>query len=217
MIRSKFIKDLSIKNKIIVIVLFVVFTALSAGFITIASWDLKRLSADTRSNLVLNAKLIGDYCVVPLFFGDKTQAADALLRLKFLESVEEGYLFDENGELFAKYLKSDSKPDSASDTPVPKFDKGSEIVVKDGFYYITEPIFFQEKQIGLILIKANSDAIVHQMYKLILTLSVLVLFLLFVSYLLVSAMQKLVSEPILNLTRLTTAISKNQNFTVQLE
>lgn len=30
-------------------------------------------------------------------------------------------------------------------------------------------------------------------------------------------MQKLVSEPILNLTQLTTAISKNQNFTVQVE
>ncbi|EKD32655.1 MAG: hypothetical protein ACD_77C00018G0003 [uncultured bacterium] len=223
MIRSQFIKDLSIKNKIIVIVLFVVFTALSAGFISIASWDIKRLSADTKSNLVLNAKLIGDYCVVPLFFGDKTQAADALLRLKFLESVEEGYLFDENGDVFAKYPESASNPQSVSntksapDTLAPVFDKGSEIVVKDGFYYITEPVFFQEKQIGLILIKANTNAIVHQKYKLILTLSLLVLFLLFVSYLLVSAMQKLVSEPILNLTRLTTAISKNQNFTVQLE
>ncbi|MBA3070572.1 MAG: HAMP domain-containing protein, partial [Nitrospirae bacterium] len=124
---------------------------------------------------------------------------------------------------FAKYPESASSADSASnpksanDTLAPAYEKNSEIVVKDGFYYITEPVFFQEKQIGLILIKANNDAIVYQKYKLILTLSLLVLLLLFVSYLLVSAMQKLVSEPILNLTQLTTAISKNQNFTVQVE
>ncbi|NTV18793.1 MAG: hypothetical protein HGA83_05130, partial [Bacteroidales bacterium] len=103
MIKYQFIQDLSIKNKIIVIVLFVVFTAISAGFITIATWDINKLKANTQSNLVLNAKLIGDYCVVPLFFDDKNQASEALLRLKFVESVEHGYLFDKNGELFASY------------------------------------------------------------------------------------------------------------------
>jgi len=211
MIKYQFIQDLSIKNKIIVIVLFVVFTAISAGFITIATWDINKLKANTQSNLVLNAKLIGDYCVVPLYFDDKNQASEALLRLKFVESVEHGYLFDKNGELFASY------PDTISNNMIPAVNKSSETSFEEGYFYVTEPINFQGKVLGTIFIKANSKILTAQKQKLIWVLAILVIALLSLSYFLVSIMHKLVSAPILNLATLTAAISKNQNFNVQIE
>lgn len=211
MIKYQFIRDLSIKNKIIVIVLFVVFTAISAGFITIATWNINKLKANTQSNLVLNAKLIGDYCVVPLFFDDKNQAYEALLRLKFVESVEQGYLFDINGELFASY------PDTISNNMIPAVNKSSETSFEEGYFYVTETINFQGKVLGTIFIKANSKILTAQKQKLIWVLAILVIALLSLSYFLVSRMHKLVSAPILNLATLTAAISKNQNFNVQIE
>jgi signal transduction histidine kinase len=210
MIRYNFIKNLSIKNKIIVIVLFVVFTAISAGFITVATWDINKLKANIQSNLVLNAKLIGDYCVVPLYFEDEKQASEALLRLKFVESVEHGYLFDKNGKLFASY------PDSLSINETPSVNKNSNIDFDKGFFYVTEPIRFQDEIIGVIFIKANSKILSAQKQKLFLLLFVLVIALLSLSYFLVARMQKLVSSPILNLAKLTAAISKSQDFSVQV-
>jgi hypothetical protein len=68
MARFQFIKDLSIKNKIITIVLFIAFTAISIGFIFITIRDIKRLKTETQTHLSLDAKLIGDYCIVPLTF-----------------------------------------------------------------------------------------------------------------------------------------------------
>lgn len=203
-----FIKDLSIKNKIIGIVLSIVVTAISAGFLFIANWDLTRLKADIRTSLVLDAKLIGDYCVVPLTFGDNKQATEALSRLKFLKSVESGLLFDSNGNLFAAY------PDTVHDTVLIS---NHNISFKDKQFIINEPVYFQGKTLGNIIIRANAKALDDRKKKLAVTISVLILILVSLSYLLAARAQKLVSAPIINLTRLTADISRNQDFTVRLK
>jgi PAS domain S-box-containing protein len=205
---NQFIKNLSIKNKIIAIVLFVGFIAMSAGFTFIVTWDINKLKEDTQSSLVLSAKLIGDYCVVPLTFGDKMQATEALSRLKFIESVEAGLLFDENGTLFSTY------PATLKDTS----SLGKQIVIfKDKQFYIKEPVYFQGKVLGTIIIKANSKSLADRKKKLTMTISALILILVSLSYLLAVRAQKLISTPILKLTESIASISQSQDFTIQLQ
>ena len=209
--KFQFIKDMSIKNKIIAIVLFISFTVISMGFIYIASRDIKNSRNEVRSRLLLDATLIGDYCIVPLTFGDKQQAGETLSRLKYIESVEAGYLFDDSGKLFATY------PDILDTTNIPTDINSQKSVYKNGYFYITEPVRYQGKVLGTIFIRANSNVLQAQNEKLIIVMIVLVFILILLSYLLAARIQRLISEPILKLAEITATISKNQDFNVQIE
>jgi PAS domain S-box-containing protein len=211
MARFQFIKDLSIKNKIIAIILFIAFTAISIGFIFITIMDINRLKTETQSHLSLDATLIGDYCIVPLTFGDKQQAVEALSRLRYIESVDQGYLFDASGNLFATYPDSLKKPVNTA------LDEKRSAVFTDGHFHIKEPISFENTSIGTLYLKANSELLTKETQKLAILFSLVFLIMLIISYLLAVRLQKLFTKPILKLADMTAAISLNQDFTLQLE
>ena len=184
---------------------------ISAGFIFIALNDIKRLKTGTQSQLLLDARLIGDYCIVPLTFGDRQQASEALSRLRFINSVDKAYLFDESGTLFATY------PDSmknSTDTAI-VFTEGA--VYKKGIFHITEPIVFEGETIGSLYILANSELLKKQNRRLILLLLAVFVLMLIISYLLAASLQKLLTKPILQLAETTAKISESQDFTVKLK
>jgi PAS domain S-box-containing protein len=209
--RFQFIKDLSIKNKIIAITLFIAFTAISLGFIFITIRDIKRLKTETQTHLSLDATLIGDYCIVPLTFGNKIQAVEALSRLKYIESVDEGYLFNQAGNIFASY------PDSLEKPARNLMGERRSSIYKDGYFIIIEPISFEGTPIGSLYLKANSKLLVKETQKLAIILLSVFLIILIISYLLAIRLQKLFTKPILKLAEMTADVSLNQDFTLQIE
>lgn len=211
MSRFGVIKNLSIKNKIIVVVLFISVTVISVGFIYIASREIVNSRKEVLSRLLLDATLIGDYCIVPLTFEDRQQAAETLSRLKYLEPVEAGYLFDKNGNLFVSY------PDTLGTANAPTEIGTPEATYRNGYFYITEPVKFQDKLLGTICIRANSKALQKEARKLIQIMVLLLLALVALAYILASRIQRLISDPILNLAELTATLSEKQDFSVQLK
>ncbi|RJP69046.1 MAG: PAS domain S-box protein [Ignavibacteriales bacterium] len=193
--KFKLIENFSIRNKIIAIVLFVSFIVMFAGLAFFAKWDYDRYKSEIQHNLILDAKLVGDYCVVPLTFNDNQQALLALSRLKYLESLDEGYLFDKDGILFALY------PDSLQNNNFKDTLGSPTALFIDDHFYIKEPIYFQGKILGNILIKANSDMLKAKMEKILLTMGILLTVLLLISYLLAVSIQKVIAGPIVLLKK----------------
>jgi len=204
--RYKLIADLSIRNKIIVIVLFVSFVVIIAGLTFFAKWDYDRFKTEIKQNLILDAKLIGDYCIVPLTFNDNQQAIQTLARLKYIETIEEGFLFNESGILFARY------PDSKTVNNFKDTLQSPIAIFKDDHFYIKEPIRFQDKILGHILIKANSDTLYEKMQKIVWTMGIIILVLLLLSYLLTISIQKVVAEPIISLKKHFKKIASTQDY-----
>lgn len=192
-------------------VLLVVFFVMAIGFVAIATWDINNLKKAIQANLTLNTKVIGDYCVVPLFFGDYNQAKEALLRLKFLESVEEGALFDKDGTLFASY------PDTLKKGAFTNLNTKKHLFYKDGFLYIVENIRYQDMPLGTIMIKANTNILRANKLKLIMVFAFLMAILLVMTYYLATKVQKNISGPILILAEQTRSISESQDFSVRLK
>jgi PAS domain S-box-containing protein len=206
----KFIKDLSIGNKIVAIVLFVSVTVISAGFGFIATWDINRLKNEIQSKLILDAKLIGDYCVVPLTFEDKRQAREALSRLKLVESVDEGFLFDGAGSLFAVY------PDTLKPASVPETLNHEGAAFKDGHFYINEPVYFQGMMLGKLVVQANSKSLESRKRNLALTIMGLLSILILISYLLAVRMQKIISSPIVELKNHFDRIAATKDYSARV-
>ncbi|MBE9469174.1 MAG: PAS domain S-box protein [Bacteroidetes bacterium] len=206
MIRFKFIHDLSIKNKIIVIILSLIFLIHTIGFIFITIWDIKRIQTGIQTGLVLNTKLIANNCVVPLMFGDDQQATEALSHLKNIEFIEKGCLFDKEGNIFATY------PDTLNKKAFSVFPEQQNNILKNGFFYVHEPVMFQNEKYGALFIKANSKPLKTAKKNIILTLILLSIVLDVLSIFLASKMQKYISKPIINLKNHFDQIAENQDF-----
>jgi PAS domain-containing protein len=210
MIKLKLIQNLSIKNKIVAIILLVTYLCLGLGFTFFAIWDMNRLKTEIQSNLTINAKLIGDNCIVPLTFNDKQQAAKALSRLRYIEFIEIACIHDKEGNLFASY------PAILNHDSLITHNQHYNNIRKDGYFYVQEPIIFKDEIYGTIYLKANTQPLTDVKKTILLTLFLLSLVLIFLSLILAGRMQRYVSIPIMKLKKHFDKIAGNQDFSVQL-
>jgi hypothetical protein len=101
-------KNVSIKNKILAIVLFIVILTISLGFFIVTIRDVKNYKSDLLATTKMNTKIIGEYCVPALIFDDIKGATKILSKLDNLHYVNTGALYNKNGTLFASYKKNNS-------------------------------------------------------------------------------------------------------------
>jgi PAS domain S-box-containing protein len=205
------LRKYSIRNKIIAIILMISAAVISAGFFLVATWDVKQLKADMLSRLTLDAKLIGDYCVVPLTFEDADQAKAALSRLKFIESIEAGYLFDATGRLFAGY------PDTARAEPMPAAGAGRNAVIRKGRIFVRETVRYRGRDLGEIWIVAGTGPLEQRKRRIALILTVLMAALVLLTYGMAERMQRVISDPIIRLKRSFDQIAAGRDFSMRVE
>jgi PAS domain S-box-containing protein len=206
----KSIPDLSIRNKIVAIILLVTYISISLGFTFTVVWILNMKKSEIQSELLLNTQLVGDNCVVPLTFGDHQQATEALSRLRYISFIEEGSLYDREGNLFAMY------PDTLSEASFVVLPGQQYNTFQDGYFYIREPVLFQDEMYGTLYIKANSSPLTDVRRTSILVFSLTVLALVFLSAMLAGRMQRYISMPILKLKNHIDEIAENQDFSAHL-
>lgn len=206
----KYIKSLSIRNKIIFIVLFITIFIIGMGYTITIIMDIRNIRTDLVNNTKMDAKLVGEYCSTPLAFLDKRGAEEILSKLQSLIIVINGYLFDENGKLFAYYGPSDG----ISDLPAPI--EKAYYKFEDKYLYVFEPINYDEHFYGSIYIKVSTSIIRQEIRNMVILFSIVILVLMVISYLLANQLQKLISDPILNLTKLTEEIIRNDDYTIRV-
>ena len=195
----------------IVIILLVTFFCVSTGFTILASRHMNELKSEIQSNLALNARLVGSNCIVPLTFGDNEQAAVALSSLQHIKDIDIAKLYDKDGKLFSSY------PDSLNKATLSVLPKHTENALIGGYFYIYEPVIFQNEKVGTIFIKASSQALVDERRALIFTMSLLILTLSILSVIIASKMQRFISAPIIALKNHFDSIAKSQDFTQRIE
>ncbi len=206
----KFIKSLSIRNKIIFIVLFITLFIIGLGYTITIIRDIRNIRTNLVNNTKMDAKLIGEYCITPLAFLDNQGAEEILGKLQSLIIVINGYLFDENGKLFAYYGPSDG----ISDLPVPV--ENAYYKFEGKYLYVFEPIIYDEHFYGSICLKASISTLRQKNINMLILFSVVILILMVISYLLANQLQKLISEPILNLAKLSEEITRNDDYSIRI-
>src|SRR6056297_979770 len=102
----RFFQNISIKNKIVGIILLTSSVTLIVGFIIIGINDINSLKKNLLANAILNTQLVGDYSVASLTFDDNKGAEEILSKLESLPDFMSGAIYDRNGLLFASYKKT---------------------------------------------------------------------------------------------------------------
>jgi PAS domain S-box-containing protein len=207
----KYIKSLSIKNKIILIVLFITILIITVGSTYTIFRSVRNIRTDLINDARMNAKLIGEYCITPLAFIDKQGAEEILSKIQSINIVINAYLFDEKGELFGYY----GPPDEISDLPVPP---GKEhYYFEKEYLFVFEPIVYDHDFYGNICLKVSTSMIRNEIRNMLFLYIIAILVLVGITYLLANRFQKIISDPILNLAKITEEIIQNDDYSIRIK
>lgn len=212
----KLFQNISIKNKIVGIILLICSVTLIIGFTIIGINDINSLKKNLLANAILNTQLVGDYSVASLTFDDNEGAEEILSKLKSLPNFMSGAIYDRNGLLFASYKKTNDifipplydDPDNLTN---------SEYNFESGILTIEHPISYQNFNYGIIITKLDSSILIEKIKEYVIIMIGVFAGMIILSFILARRLQKPISKPLLDLAKLTRKISQEGNYDVRIE
>ena len=211
-----FFQNISIKNKIISIILLVSTLTMLIGFTIVAISGIKSLKQEMLLNNLMNTKLIGEYSIAPLTFYDNIGAENILSKLSTIPEVKFSALYDRNGILFASYTRTKEifvpplfeNPDELTES-ISEFTKSS--------LTIKHPIIYENFRYGIISLQVDTLIMRQKTRDYILILFGILICMITFSFILANRLQKPISQPILELAQLTRKISGEGDYNVRIE
>ncbi|MEL0650149.1 MULTISPECIES: ATP-binding protein [Algibacter] len=193
------------------IIQLVSLSSLLIGFSYVVYSNIDDFKEDMKNNTIINATLVGDYCAVPLVFDVSESATETLGKLQNIPSLEVGIVYNDKHEVFAEYYKNGNK------IPVSNtFVKGSWNKFEDDHLSVSKPIFSDEEFAGTIYLRVSTEELTMKINDYLVKMAILLVCLLLVNYILATWLQKVLSEPILNLTKATKEISQEGNYKLRV-
>ena len=212
----KLFQNISIKNKIISIILIVSTLTMLIGFTIVGISDIKSLKKEMLLNSLMNTKLIGEYSIAPLTFDDNVGAENILSKLSTNPSVKSAALYDRNGILFASYKGSDDIFITPLYENPDQLEKSKSTFAKKSLT-IEHPIEYEGFKYGIILLQVDTSILMERTKEYLLILFGILIGMIIFSFILANRLQKPISQPILELAKLTRKISGEGDYNVRIE
>lgn len=207
----RIIRNLSIKNKLILLILSITTFILMLGFSFIVNNSLNNFEEEMINNAKLNTKLIAEYSIFPLIFNDKKGAAEIINKVDNIPWISSIIIYNDQLEEFVAYHKMRSE----NFIPVSEFKEN--VVIENDFIYISHPILYQNKEQGLIYVKLSTESLSDKVNEYLLTISIVLIILFILCYLLALKFQNFISKPILTLAQITNKISEKDDYTLRVQ
>jgi len=205
-------KDYSIKSKLTAIILGIVSIMLVSGFGILGVISTRMILDIKKSESEALSKLIGEYSIAALDFNYPDRGKEILAKLSSDPNIVACHLFDIEGQLFTQYINDEIFYKLEKNFQVTnEFDKN----VKNN-YHILRKIHYNDKFYGWIylIIDAHTNTIT---FTIIGIFSGLFVSLFLISLILANRLQGIISEPILELSNITSEISQSGRYNYRLE
>lgn len=204
-------KNLSIRKKLILIISSVSIFTVILGLGIYSYLDIINFKEEMSINASLNAKLVSEYCVVPLTFEYNEEAQKILLKLETLPDVLNACIYDKNDEIFASFNRSGEVAFAFPKNP------GSNSGFSNGYLHIFQPITFQDQNYGTTYFRISTSVINKKITYNLIILFVLILVLVFPVFLIAARLQRNISVPLVKLADATKEISEKTDYSVRVK
>ena len=200
--------DLSIRRKLIAIIALgsaiVLLLANGALFV----WDALAYRDDLRERLESVAEIAGRNSTAAIQFNDPATATELLASLQTQPDVRWAAIYDGDGALFARYTQA---PELAPPSSAPQ--RG--VAFSRSGVAIARPILLDERRVGTIALLGGLDGLYARLLRRALTVGLVLLAALLTALLVAHRLQRVISEPILRLARVTQAVSAGRNYSLR--
>ena len=204
------LRDMTIKHKLTAIIMLTSAAVLLLVVTAFVLWE----QFDSRRHMVIElssyANVLADSSKASLAFSDKEDTEQILSALHADDSIEYACIYDKQGQVFAEYQRSNitrkiQAPESQND--VHFFETGCLCVFRR--------IELDGEIIGTVYLR-DDMSMVHSELKRDIVIALIILpIALLIAYYLSLKLQKVVSEPILNLADVAKVISEQKDYSVR--
>lgn len=203
---------LSIKQKLIFIILIICSLAVTLAGVTMIAYQYVGFKSQMVENLTIQAQMLGINSQTALAFDDPKDAMVILSSLKADSSIAYASLLSKNGDVFASYRRMGFTSHQES-VPV-----GRIAVFTENWLLVVYDIRLGgDQREGKIFVQSDLNKLDTLLRQSITAVSIIVLVVLAISYLLSYRLQRIVSDPILQLTNTASYVTTNQDYSVSVE
>lgn len=201
-------KTVSIRGKISLLIVLITFFVLSIGFTFVTINNIDVFKTELRQNTKKNAKIIGEYLIVPLMFDDKVEAEHILSGFQNMPYIISAKLYDKNFKPFALYKNSDYEQIGEY---INKPERYSDVYERDRYYYLGE-ILRNAELYGYVHLVVSTDQLQKKINNNLRLFVLLTFILIVLAYILANILQKSISDPILNLVQVMAEIDRIEDY-----
>jgi PAS domain S-box-containing protein len=212
MMVKHFIKNLSIKQKLILISLLASGVALFLTGVVSTVDRMIDFKHSLENSLSAQAKIIGMNSTAALSFNDQKAAEEILSALRSSPNIVHAIVYSKDGKVFARYKRHDIKEDFLPPSPQ-----------KDGYRLgidhlsVFQRIILDNKLIGTLYIQSDLKELYQRMKWNAGFAFVIMVVSLSLALLLLSKLQQVITKPILYLLRVMNIVSKDKNYSLRAQ
>jgi len=199
----------SIRAKLIAIILVVALLTIVPVYMLSGWLQHQSLKNELAQNILINAKVVGEYCVSPLVFEDRPGATDILKKMAHVAYIQSASLYDKNGSIFSFFQRH---TETAPPPEAPDYNDG---YFMGNTFSIAVPVMYQGKNYGTIVIQAHTNEIIQKTRSFYLTLFPGTLLILCIAVFLAICLQKQISGPITHLAGITRTITTQSDYSIR--
>ncbi len=202
-------KDISIDKKLKILIMATSASACAAVCIILIFFAVRIYATEQLASLDNMSTVIGRNVHAALVFDIPEDAMQIVSSVEDNESIVFAGVYDINGNLFAGHQNDESfiPPER------PDF-HGHEI--KHGMLYFYKPIVRDDKILGSICLVDNLYLIRRVTFRTVTAFLIILFFVLGVTYIIVSHMQKMISSPVKELTEKANKIARERDYRVRM-
>ncbi len=208
-----FLDKLSIRKKLTLMVTSVSTVALMISGFAFLSYDSQTYRISKIEDVTTLAEVIGSNSNGALSFQDANSAREVLGALSLKSQISNACIYDKGGKVFAKFVRGGAAADLAAFSPPPaqqnvtRFERGSMVIFRD--------ITLLGERVGTVYIRYDLSEMTERLTRNVMMVTVVALWSLLASFLLASAFQRSISEPISRLAHTTHMVSVDKDYSVR--
>jgi PAS domain S-box-containing protein len=184
-------------------------TILMAGT-ALAVYDAVAFRAQMASELESTAGIAGSNSTAALTFSDARAARETLNSLRAEPHIVEACIYATDGTVLAKYERTDAE---AKFTPPPRRPSGIEFTPDRASLF--QPISLHGEEVGTIFLQSDLGELYARVRRFAEIVLIVMLASFVTAFLLASRLQRVISEPVLELARTASAVSSVKDYSLR--
>lgn len=204
--------DLSLKHKLVAIIMLTCVSALCLTSIVFAAWEWTTLRHGAVRDLATHANILADNCRAAITFHDAADAEELLRTVEAIPSIDFASAYTADGRLFAAYVRKGTRV-----AVPPAMELKDHPVFAKGFLTLTRPILLDEDRIGTICLRANLNFLYGKLHRSIIVILAVLALSSVAAYVVSSRLQRIISRPILHLADVARLVSEKRLYNARAE
>ena len=214
------LRNLSIRRKLTLIILVTSGVAVILASATFLAYDYAAFRNQMVTDLHTTAEGLGllagpaldaDGAVPGVATRTRAALTSILLSLRAYPNVEEGCVFDADGQVVARQLRG-----LGSERPPPAFSKDTWHAFRDEGLVLYKGVFSEDgRQVGVVYLRSSTRELAARLQRYVGILAAVTLVSLLASLLLASRLREVISRPILHLAEIETRVSREKDYSVR--